>query len=205
MFADLSLSELRRYAPDVAEPADFDEFWSSQLAAARAAARAPVFTPAGTAVRHADVFDVTFSGYGGDPVKAWLLVPHDPAPRSAVVVEYVGYGGGRGDPLDWLAWSCAGHAHLVMDTRGQGGGWLGADTPDPSDDGAPSSRGFLTRGIADPRTHYYTRLFTDAACAVAAARGHPAAWRSWRPTWPTASARPWPTCRSWPIRGGRWR
>jgi len=174
MFADLSLSELRRYAPDVAEPADFDEFWSGQLAAARAAARAPVFTPAGTAVRHADVFDVTFSGYGGDPVKAWLLVPHDPAPRSAVVVEYVGYGGGRGDPLDWLAWSCAGHAHLVMDTRGQGGGWLGADTPDPSDDGAPSSRGFLTRGIADPRTHYYTRLFTDAACAVAAARGHPA-------------------------------
>ena len=174
MFADLSLSELRRYAPDVAEPADFDEFWSSQLAAARAAARAPEFTPAGTAMRHADVFDVTFSGYGGDPVKAWLLVPHDPAPRSAVVVEYVGYGGGRGDPLDWLAWSCAGHAHLVMDTRGQGGGWLGADTPDPSDDGAPSSRGFLTRGIADPRTHYYTRLFTDAACAVAAARGHPA-------------------------------
>ena len=51
MFADLSLSELRRYTPDVAEPADFDEFWSGQLAAARAAARAPVFTPAGTAMR----------------------------------------------------------------------------------------------------------------------------------------------------------
>jgi len=174
MFADLPLSELRRYAPDVAEPADFDGFWSGQLTAARAAARAPTFTPASTAMRHADVFDVTFSGYGGDPVKAWLLVPHDPAPRGAVVVEYIGYGGGRGDPLDWLAWSCAGYAHLVMDTRGQGGGWRGADTPDPSDDGAPSSRGFLTRGIADPRTHYYTRLFTDAARAVEAARSHPA-------------------------------
>jgi cephalosporin-C deacetylase len=33
MFADLPLSELRRYAPDVAEPADFDEFWSGQLTA----------------------------------------------------------------------------------------------------------------------------------------------------------------------------
>jgi len=91
-----------------------------------------------------------------------------------VVVEYIGYGGGRGDPLDWLPWSCAGHVHLVMDTRGQGGGWRGADTPDPSDNGAPSSRGFMTRGIADPGTHYYTRLFTDAVCAVDAARAHPA-------------------------------
>jgi cephalosporin-C deacetylase len=174
MFTDLPLSELRSYAPDVEEPADFDEFWAGQLAAARAAARAPVFTPAPAVLRHAEVSDVTFTGYGGDPVKGWLLVPHDPAPRGAVVVEYIGYGGGRGDPLDWLPWSCAGYIHLVMDTRGQGGGWLGADTPDPSDNGAPSTPGFMTRGIADPRTHYYTRLFTDAACAVEAARSHPA-------------------------------
>src|SRR5215831_13982801 len=176
MLTDLPLSELRGYAPDVAEPADFDEFWSGQLAAARAAARAPVFTAAGASgIRHAEVFDVTFSGFGGDPVKGWLLVPHQAAPRGAVIVEYIGYGGGRGDPLDWLPWSCAGYVHLVMDTRGQGGGWRAADTPDPSDNGAPSTRGFLTRGIADPRTHYYTRLFTDAACAVVAARSHPAA------------------------------
>ena len=174
MLTDLPLAELRRYAPDVAEPADFDEFWSGQLTAARAAARAPVFTAADSAMRHAEVFDVTFSGFGGDPVKAWLIVPHEAAPRGAVVVEYIGYGGGRGDPLDWLPWSCAGYVHLVMDTRGQGGGWRGADTPDPSDNGAPSSRGFMTRGIADPGTHYYTRLFTDAVCAVDTARAHPA-------------------------------
>jgi cephalosporin-C deacetylase len=176
MFTDLPLSELRRYVPGVAEPADFDEFWSGQLAAARAAARAPVFAAASAAgIRHADVFDVTFSGFGGDQVKGWLLVPNAPAPRGAVVVEYIGYGGGRGDPLDWLPWSCAGYVHLIMDTRGQGGSWRAADTPDPSDNGAPSTRGFLTRGIADPRMYYYTRLFTDAACAVEAARHHPAA------------------------------
>ncbi len=33
MLADLPLSELRGYAPDVADPADFDEFWSGQRAA----------------------------------------------------------------------------------------------------------------------------------------------------------------------------
>src|SRR5215472_3243579 len=176
MLADLPLSELRGYVPDVAEPADFDEFWAGQLAAARGAAQAPAFTAvSATGIRHAGVFDVTFSGFAGDPVKGWLLVPHEAAPRAAVIVEYIGYGGGRGDPLDWLPWSCAGHVHLVMDTRGQGGGWRGADTPDPSDNGAPSTRGFLTRGIAEPRTHYYTRLFVDAVRAVDAARAHPAA------------------------------
>jgi cephalosporin-C deacetylase len=175
MLADLPLAELRRYAPDVAEPADFDEFWAGQLAAARAGAADPVFVRTDTPARHAEVFDVTFGGYGGDPIKGWLLVPRAAASPSAIVVEYVGYGGGRGDPLDWLPWSCAGYPHLVMDTRGQGGAWRGADTPDPSDNGAPSTRGFLTRGIAEPGTHYYTRLFTDAVRAVDAARAHPAA------------------------------
>jgi len=175
VFVDLPLDQLRAYRPDVLEPADFDTFWSRELAAARAHDAEPAFEPVTTPIRHAEVFDLTFPGYNGDPVKGWLLVPREPVPQAAFVVEYVGYGGGRGIPLDWLGYSCAGHPHLVMDTRGQGGGWRSADTPDPSDSGAPSTSGFLTRGIADPRTHYYTRLFVDAARAVDAARRHPAA------------------------------
>jgi cephalosporin-C deacetylase len=175
MLADLPLAELRDYAPGVAEPADFDDFWAGELSAARAHPLNATFTKVDTAIRHAEVFDVTFAGYGGDPIKGWFFAPHSPATPGAVVVEYIGYGGGRGDPFDWLPWSCAGYAHLVMDTRGQGGGWRGADTADPGDTGAPSTPGFMTRGIADPHTYYYTRLFVDAARAVEAARAHPAA------------------------------
>jgi cephalosporin-C deacetylase len=175
VFVDLPLAELREYRPDVAEPPDFEAFWAREVAAARDRDGEPEFAPVATPLRHADVFDVTFPGYADERIKGWLLVPHDVAPDSALVVEYVGYGGGRGEPLDWLLLSCAGHPHFVMDTRGQGGGWRGADTPDASDDGAPSATGFLTRGIADPRTHYYTRLFVDAARAVDAARRHPVA------------------------------
>jgi cephalosporin-C deacetylase len=175
VFVDLPLEELRTYRPEVAEPGDFDAFWRDALADARGHDREPAFVAAETPLRHAEVFDVTFAGYGGDPIKAWLLVPHAPAPGGPLVVEYVGYNGGRGHPIDWLTYSCAGYPHLVMDTRGQGGGWRSADTWDPSDDGAPSATGFLTRGIADPRTHYYTRLFIDAARAVAVARRLPAA------------------------------
>ena len=174
MLADLPLAELQRYRPEVAEPPGFGEFWASQLRDAQASHTEPTFAPADTAVRHAEVFDVTFSGYAGDLVRAWLLVPHQAGPDAAAVVQYVGYGGGRGDPFDWLTWSCAGHPHLIMDCRGQGGSWRSADTADPGGDGAPSAAGFLTRGISDPRSHYYTRLFVDAARAVGAVRAHPA-------------------------------
>jgi cephalosporin-C deacetylase len=44
----------------------------------------------------------------------------------------------------------------------------------PGGDGAPSAASFLTRGIAYPRTHYYTRLFVDAARAVDVIPAHPA-------------------------------
>jgi len=179
MLTDLPLAELRRYQPEVAEPADFDEFWADEMTTARAVRAGLSFEAVDNSVRHAAVYDVTFPGHGGDPIKGWLLDPHTADSGAAMIVEYVGYGGGRGDPFDWLSWTCAGHPQLIMDTRGQGGGWLSADTPDPGDNGAPSSPGFLTRGIAAPASHYYTRLFIDAARAVDAARA-----------WPGAAGRP---------------
>ncbi len=173
MLFDLPLPELQRYRPDVTEPADFRDFWNTQLADARTHRLDAVFEPAPTRVRHADVLDVEFAGYGGDRIKGWLFSPHELAPHPVMVVEYIGYGGGRGLPLDWLTFSCAGHPHLVMDSRGQGGGWRASDTPDPHDVGAPGGIGFLMRGVLDPRRQYYTRLYIDAVRAVEAALAHP--------------------------------
>jgi len=174
MLADMPLSELRHYRPDVREPADFAQFWADQLAAARGHAIEPSFAQFDSPVRHADIYDTTFPGYGGDPIKAWLMLPRHIVDRAAVIVEFIGYGGGRGHPVDWLRWTSAGYPHFVMDTRGQGGSWRSADTPDLGDRGAPSTAGFMTRGIMDPHDHYYTRLFTDAVRAVDAMRAAPA-------------------------------
>ncbi len=77
--------------------------------------------------------------------------------------------------LNWLVWPTAGYAHFVMDTRGQGSGWMPGDTPDWESDGlSPQFPGFMTRGILSPHTYYYRRVFTDAVRAVEAARSHPA-------------------------------
>lgn len=170
---DLGLPELESYLPDLREPLDFDAFWTTTLAESRARAEAPVLTPESTPFATLDVFDVTFSGFGGDPVKAWLTVPRSIDGPLPAVVEYIGYNGGRGLPVERLAWASAGYAHLLMDTRGQGSGWgSGGATPDPHPTG-PAVPGFMTRGIESPETYYYRRVFTDAALAVDAVRAMP--------------------------------
>jgi cephalosporin-C deacetylase len=175
MLFDMPLDQLKTYLPSRQEPADFDHFWRETLREAWECPLEATFEPVDFGLRLVETLDVTFNGYGGQPVKGWLLLPRDRAQPLPCVVEYIGYGGGRGFPIDWLLWSNVGYAHLVMDTRGQGSAWLQGDTPDPEPIGSsPHYPGFMTRGILDPKTYYYRRVFVDAVRAVEAAVAHPA-------------------------------
>ncbi|CAM3522756.1 alpha/beta fold hydrolase [Occultella aeris] len=169
---DLPLAQLIDYRPDVAEPADFDEFWSGTLAEARTHTTSVDVAEVDSGLTHVDVFDVTFPGFAGHPIKAWYARPAGVADDLPIVVNYIGYSGGRGLPHEQSLLPSAGYAYLKMDTRGQGYSGNGGDTPDPvgSD---PAASGYLTRGIADPAHYYYRRVFTDAARAVDAARTLP--------------------------------
>ncbi|MET8136887.1 acetylxylan esterase [Streptomyces sp. NPDC005251] len=169
---DLPLDELRTYRSASAEPEDFDTFWAKTLQEARGYDLSARFEPVETLLKTVTVHDVTFAGFGGHPVKGWLTVPARANSPLPTVVEFIGYGGGRGLPHTHLLWASAGFAHFVMDTRGQASGWGGGDTPDPVGS-APAFPGFMTRGIEEPETYYYRRLFTDAVRAVEAARSHP--------------------------------
>jgi len=172
---DMPLAQLERYAPERREPPDFDAFWSTTLDEVRRHPLDPRFAPHDAGLRTLEVFDVSFAGYGGQPIKGWLLLPRQRSGRLPCVVEFIGYGGGRGFPTDWLLWPSAGYAHFVMDTRGQGSSWSPGHTPDPEPDGGnPQFPGFMTRGIARPESYYYRRVFADAVRAVEAARSHPA-------------------------------
>jgi cephalosporin-C deacetylase len=166
---DLPLEALREYRADLAEPEGFDEFWRVTLAETREAAREPRVERIDTGLRLVETSDVTFTGFAGDEIRAWWHVPAGVAPR-AVVVEFIGYSGGRGLPHEVGAWPLAGYAHLFVDTRGQG--WHhtrpGA-TADPHGSG-PSTPGKMTQGIQDPSTYYYRRVFADAVRAVETAR-----------------------------------
>jgi cephalosporin-C deacetylase len=172
-FFDLSLEQLQTYKPERNEPIDFDTFWVGTLEETREYPLNPRFTPVDAGLKTLEVFDVTYAGYAGQDIKGWLLLPRNRSGKVPCVVEYIGYGGGRGSPLNWLTWPSAGYATLVMDTRGQGSTWQPGHTPDPEPDGSnPSHPGFMTRGVLNPKTYYYRRVFTDAVRAVEVAQSH---------------------------------
>ena len=72
---DLPLDELRAYRPPLDEPADFDAFWSSTLADSRAKRLPAVVAEVESHLETIQASDVTFSGFDGQPIKAWLLHP----------------------------------------------------------------------------------------------------------------------------------
>jgi cephalosporin-C deacetylase len=172
--SDLTPEELADYRSSAVMPPDFDEFWAATLDAAAKLGGPPVFEPVETSLKTLQVYDVSFPGYDGQTVKAWLVTPAGADGPLPCVVEFPGYNGGRGLPEDCLLYASAGYAHFFADVRGQGGGWRHGDTPDidPSGSG-PQHPGYMTRGVLDPATYYYRRAVTDAVRAVHAARSHP--------------------------------
>ena len=72
---DMSLEEMRSYKPARDEPEDFDDFWQGTLAEAREFDLNASFEPVDSGFSTLDVYDVTFSGFNGDRIKGWYMLP----------------------------------------------------------------------------------------------------------------------------------
>src|SRR4051812_32631328 len=171
---DLPLDKLREYDARLEPPDDFDTFWNRTLTEARQFPLSPTFTAHDAGLPLVEVFDVSFAGWGGQRIAAWLIIPRGTTKPLPTIVEYIGYSGGRGFPQDHLVWAAAGYAHLVVDTRSQGSAWfsVGATSDEPGQVG-PHSPGFMTMGIESPEAYYYRRVFCDAVRATEVMAEHP--------------------------------
>jgi cephalosporin-C deacetylase len=138
---------LTDYRSSYREPDDFDDFWSRTIELTRDHDIAVSTTPIETDLSTIEVHDLTFAGFGGHPIRSWLRLPRHRTGQLPAVVEFHGYAGGRGAPIDDLLWSSAGYAHLVMDVRG-----------------------CVTRGIEHRDGYFYRRVYADAVRAVDAVR-----------------------------------
>jgi cephalosporin-C deacetylase len=172
MFTDQPLEKLRQYTGSGTEPDDFDEFWATTLAESRAKQAPPRLAQQPSPFRHINLYDVTFNGFDGQPVKAWLKLPHDASADAPVpaIVKFHGYGGGRGHLFHDLFWVESGYAMISVDNRGQGSSWSTGQTADLAAAG-PEIPGVMTRGISSPKTYYYRRLMTDGVMALDAVCG----------------------------------
>ena len=169
MLTDLDENALRAYRSAHKEPDDFDAFWAATLAEAADVPLDVRMAPVEANLRTLEVFDVTFAGFGGHPIRAWLRLPRQRSGRLPAIVQFHSYASGRGHAVDNLLWASAGYAHLLVDVRGQGGDYAGGDTGDPVG-GGPAYPGFMTKGIASRESYFYRRVFVDAVRAVQAVR-----------------------------------
>lgn len=168
-------------------------FWDDQLA------HLPTPTVSATPVHGltdtVSIDDVTFTGAHGDPIRGWFTHPTN-SPTRGVVVEYLGYGRGRGKPFERLWWAAAGFAHLLMDTRGQGSQYgTGGDTPDPHGS-SPHVPGFLTQGADAPKT--------CTTCASSSTQSPPSAQPKNSPDTTVTTCFVWELPRSRDRIGGVW-
>lgn len=169
----MPLTQLQAYRPEVAEPEDFDTFWSETLRESAALDLALEVVPVDNKLALVDTYDVTYAGFAGAPVHAWLHVPAGSKAALPTVVQYHGYSRGRGFPHSDTLWAQAGYAHLVMDTRGQG--WSSGGRSETVDDasGPGHAPGWMTAGILDSGTYYYRRVYVDAVRLLEVASAHP--------------------------------
>ena len=161
---DLPFAELETYRPEIARPDDLVEFWQRTLGDARRHDLRLSAEPVDNKLTLIDTYDIAFAGFDGTPVRAWLHVPAGATGPLPTVVQYRGYSGGRGFPHSHTAFTQAGWASLVMDTRGQGwrdGGPAGSQDR-ASEAGVSQFPGFMTGGIQRPEDYYYRRVYVDA-------------------------------------------
>src|ERR1019366_6769260 len=99
---DLPLAALREHRAAADEPTGLDAWWAERLGEARAVARPPGVTRYQTdAYGQLHAYDVEFSGARRDRIRGWYLRPAGAGDaRLPVVVEFIGYGGGRGLPAN---------------------------------------------------------------------------------------------------------
>jgi cephalosporin-C deacetylase len=168
MHFDLPLADLERYESTQRDPEDFEAFWTDTLESARAIPLDMTLEEVESPLTTVRVYDLRFSGFDGTRVRGWVRVPADHS-VGAAVIQFHGYGRGRGEPVENLLWASAGLVHVEVDTRGQGWATSRGSTPDVSERSG-STPGFVTLGIHDRATYYYRRVFTDAVRAVDAAR-----------------------------------
>jgi len=146
-------ARLWAYRSDHKELDDFDAFWQATLAENADFPLDVHSTPVEANLRTVEVFDLTFAGFGGHPVRA----PGCGCPRHRTgplpgVVQFHGYASGRGArPSTTCLW---GERRLCTPIDGcagvRGGDYAGGrQTGDPVGSG-PSYPGFSDQGDREP-------------------------------------------------------
>lgn len=156
---DLPLTELQQFTGRNPRPADFDAYWDEALAELDATPPTSVLKPVeGFSSRHAEAFDLWFTGVGGARIYAQYLRPKERPEIIPAILQFHGYTANSGEWIEKLAYVAEGFAVAAMDCRGQGG-----RSEDIGQEKGPTLQGHIVRGLEDPdpRKLLYRSIFLD--------------------------------------------
>lgn len=155
---DKPLSELRNYKGISPKPDDFDAYWKQALAELESVDPAPVLEPAKEIrPRHAEAFDLWFTGVGGARIYAKYLRPKKAEGPLPAVLQFHGYTGSSGSWFEKLAFVGEGFAVAALDCRGQGG-----RSEDNGQIRGNTHHGHIIRGLDDdPSRLLFRSIFLD--------------------------------------------
>ena len=163
-FFDLPIDQLQDCGRPSSGQTTVETFWSATLDVELSRPLEPRIVRLETPLRTLDVYDVSWVGYSGQRVQAWLRLPAG-ATEPPTVLQYCGYSGGRGYPFVDSLYASAGYAHFVLESRAQGWRTPSRTPTTPDLDAAAGDMhfpGVMTLGIQDPARYYYRRLYVDA-------------------------------------------
>lgn len=161
-FIDERIKEYESYKPPLTKRDDFEDFWEKTLTLSKSVNLNEKLIECEYPSPYMKVYDLTYQGYDGTPVKGWFLLPlFTTEEKLPCLIHYHGFTGGREYPSQYAPWIIMGMAVIVIDCRLQGG-----DTG--SNIGYPG--GLITNvnslGILDKENYYYRAIYMDCIRAV---------------------------------------
>jgi len=154
--------ENEAYLPELTRRSDFEAFWDTTRAIAKANPLCPISQEIASPFPGIKLFDVTYHGFDSTPIHGWMMIPRVlEGERIPCLIHYHGFTGSRGLPFDFAPWLLKGMAVLSVDCREQGG-----DTGNL----APYSHGHFSnvacKGILDKEEFYYRAVYMDCLKAL---------------------------------------
>lgn len=158
---DKPLEELVTYDPPTTKEPDFDDFWRETLAESAATPLNFEMTKVEFPAMGVKLYEIFYDGWRGARICGWYMVPEGRSGPYPALIHYHGYSGSKSEAYHYMMWALQGYAVLAVDTRGQSG-----KSTDPGTYSGGHIKGWMTKGILDPKEYYYRGAYIDCVRAI---------------------------------------
>lgn len=159
-FYEEQMQSYEKYIPKPTKKADFNDFWDITIEESKLLPLNAEYKRLPYPIEQIEVFDVSYQGFGGTPIKAYYIRPMDHVHNLPCIITFHGYGGNKGSVSNYMKWLIQGYAVLAVDCRGQG------ESGESTYYSNGSTGTWATQGLLDKHEYYYRKVYMDCKRAI---------------------------------------